>query len=127
MTATVNTTTVTTEAACYDEGKALPSGEAKKCLGEKAGKSIEVGPGDKLRVGVEPDTAESGWLLVVDGRPAMAGPVKKTYYTFSGDSLLQQQDESGRTTMKKSARVSVAQIDDGDFKGVWHLDLRNAG
>ncbi|HWM37608.1 MAG TPA: DUF2771 domain-containing protein [Streptomyces sp.] len=127
LTATVNSTSVTTEAACYDEGKTLPAGEAKKCLSEKAAKTVEIGPGDKLRIGVEPETAESGWLLFVDGRPALPDPVKKTYYTFSGDAFFQQQSAGGGTETKKTAQVSIVQAEGGDFKGVWHLKLKHAG
>lgn len=127
VTATVNSESVTTEAACYDDGKTLPTGEAKKCLGEKAGTTVRVGAGDKLRLGVEPDTAESGWLLVVDGRPALPDPIHKTYYTFNGDAFFQQQSAGGGGKAKKTAQVSVVQTEGKDFKGVWHLDLKKSG
>lgn len=124
VTATVNGDSVTTEASCYDDGKKLPTGEAKKCLGEKGGRTVEVGPGDKLRLGVEPDTAEDGWLLVVDNSPAVPEPINKTYYTFNGDAFFQQQSAGGGGKQKKTARVSIVQTEGKDFKGVWHLKLK---
>jgi hypothetical protein len=127
VTATVNSDSVTTEAACYDDGKTLPTGEAKKCLGKESGPTVEVGPGDKLRLGVEPDTAESGWLLVVDGSPAVPDPIHKTYYTFNGDAFFQQQSADGGAESKKSAQVSIVQTEGKDFKGIWHLKLKRTG
>ncbi|HEV7625830.1 MAG TPA: DUF2771 domain-containing protein [Streptomyces sp.] len=124
VTATVNSETVTAEAACYDEGKTLPGEDAKKCLGEEAEKTVKLGPGDKFRLGVEPDTAESGWLFVVGNRPALSGTVKKTYYTFDGDSLFREQTQDGGTTTRKSVKASVVQMKDGQFKGIWHFELR---
>lgn len=124
-TATVNSTTVTTEAACYDGGKNIPRARAEKCLGGTAGKTVRVGPGDKLRVGVEPDTAKQGWLLFVNGQSALPKPVKKTYYTFSGDAFFQQQSADGQGKQRKSARVSIVEAGGGGFKGVWHLTLRS--
>ncbi len=127
VTATVNSETVTAEAACHADEGSLPGAEAKKCLGEKAEKTVEVGPGDKFRLGVEPDMAETGWLFIIDNRPVLPGTSKKTYYTFNGDSLFQQQGQNGQATTKESVKATVVQMDDGEFKGVWHLKLKKTG
>lgn len=124
VTATVGSETVTAEAACYDDGRTLPDDEAKKCLAEKPEKTVRIGPGDKLRLGVEPDTAESGWLFIVNNRTALPGTSKKTYHSFNGDSLFQEQTKSGQPTTKKTVRASVVQMKDGEFKGVWHLTFK---
>jgi len=124
-TATVNSTSVTAEAACYDEGRTIPRAEAQKCLGEKADRTVKVGPGDKLRIGVEPDTAKHGWLVFVNGQAALPDPVKKTYYSFPGDAFFQQQGADGQSTTKKSAQVSIVETAGGSFKGVWHFTLRS--
>ncbi|GAB2834568.1 DUF2771 domain-containing protein [Streptomyces daliensis] len=124
-TATVNGDSVTTEAACYNDGKAIPQGEAKKCLSKKAEKTVTVGLGDKLRVGVEPDMAEDGWLLFVNGQPALPDPIKKTYYTFPGDAFFQQQSAGGQATSTDTAQVSIVVADGSEFKGIWHLKLKS--
>jgi hypothetical protein len=125
-TATVNGTSVSLEASCYNDGNTVPSGEVKSCLSKKPEKSVKIGAGDKLRVGVDPEMAESGWLLFVNGQPALPSPVKKTYYSFPGEAFFQQQSQTGgQGPAKKTAQVSIVTTDGSSFKGVWHLKLDN--
>ncbi|NGO69243.1 DUF2771 domain-containing protein [Streptomyces boncukensis] len=124
-TATVGSSTISTEASCYRDGKTIPQKEARKCLSEKTDKTISVGSGDKLRIGVEPDMAEKGWLVFVNGRPLLPDPMKKTYYSFPGEVFFQQQGAQGQMTTKKSTQISIVEADGGDFKGVWHIKLKN--
>lgn len=125
-TATVNGDTISTDATCYSDGKTIPRAEAQKCVAEKPKKSVKLGPGDKLRLGVEPDVAKTGWLVFIDGRPALPSPIKETYYSFPGDSFFQQQSQTGQTQTKKSVRVSIVEADGSQFKGVWQLKLDNS-
>lgn len=125
VTATVNDTSVTTEAACYNDGKTIGRGEAQKCLSEKPEETMTVTPGDKVRIGVEPEAGENGWLLFIDGRPALPEPIKKTYYTFPGDAFFQSQDPTGQGAKKKSAQISIVEADGSQFKGIWHLKLKS--
>ena len=125
-TATVGSTTISTEASCYDDGKTIPQDEVRKCLSKKAEKTISVGTGEKLRIGVEPDMAENGWLVFVNGQPALPDPVKKTYYSFPGEAFFQSQSPQGQPSApKKSTQISIVEADGSDFKGVWHLKLKN--
>ncbi|MDI6413562.1 hypothetical protein [Streptomyces albus] len=126
VTATVGGDSVSTEAACYDDGKAIPQEDVRKCLGKKAEKTISVGTGDKLRIGVDPKTAEDGWLVLVDGKPALPEPLKKTYYSFPGEAFFQQQSQSGQPSApSKNVQVTVVQTSGGDFNGIWHVNLKN--
>jgi hypothetical protein len=128
VTATVGGDSVSTEAACYNDGKAIPQKEVRKCLGKKAEKTISVSAGDKFRVGVDPKTAHDGWLVLVDGRAALPEPLKKTYYSFPGDVFFQQQSQQpgGQPSApKKSVQVTVVQTSGGDFNGIWHVNLKN--
>ncbi|NLU70969.1 DUF2771 domain-containing protein [Streptomyces sp. HNM0574] len=124
-TATVNSTSVSTEAACYNDGDTIAQSEAKSCLSKEAEKSVTAGPGDKVRIGVEPDVAEGGWLLFIDGQPVLPEPIKKTYYTFPGEAFFQSQTPTGQAQKKDSAQVSIVQADGSQFKGIWHLKLKN--
>ncbi|MFE0201307.1 DUF2771 domain-containing protein, partial [[Kitasatospora] papulosa] len=54
-TVTVGTTSVHTEAACYNDGRAIKESQIQDCLNEKAEKSITVAPDDKIRFGVDPE------------------------------------------------------------------------
>lgn len=126
VTATVGGDSVSIEAACYDDGKAIPQEDVRKCLGKKAEKTISVGTGDKLRIGVDPKTAEDGWLVLVDGKPALPEPLKKTYYSFPGEAFFQQQSQSGQPSApSKNVQVTVVQTSGGDFNGIWHVNLKN--
>lgn len=129
VTATVGGTSVSGEAACYNDGKTLKQSELKKCAAEKATQTVELGPGDKLRLGVEPDTARTGWMVIADGQAALPEPIKKTYYSFPGETIFQQQSRQnpGQAQTKKSAKVTVLETAGNSVKGVWHLKLKNDG
>lgn len=121
-TVTVGRTTVTTEAACYHEGKTIPEAEAAKCTEKKPEKTISVGDGDKLRIGVEPDMAETGWMIFAGTEPLMQEPSKKTYHSFPGDTLFQQQQDPNTgqpMPARKSVTLRLILVEDGKFKGVW--------
>lgn len=127
VTSTVGGDSVSSEAACYDDGKAIPQDDVRKCLGKKADKTVDVSAGDKLRIGVDPETADDGWLVLVDGKPALPEPLKKTYYSFQGDAFFQQSSSSGQPSApKKNVEVTVVQTAGGDFNGVWHVNLKNS-
>lgn len=123
MTVTVGSDTVTTEAACYADGEALKQSSFKKCLNEKADESIEVGYGDKIRIGVEPETADKGWTLLVNGRRALPEPIDTTYHSFPGDVFFQRsaQPRSGAGGGADEAKVSVVAMGDGKVYGIWHV------
>ncbi|MEU4969758.1 DUF2771 domain-containing protein [Streptomyces smyrnaeus] len=127
VTATVGADSVSTEAACYNDGKAIPQDEVRKCLAKKAEKSISVDTSEELRLGVDPKTAEDGWLVLVDGKRATPEPLEKTYFSFSGEAFFQEQSASGQPAApKKSAQVTLVQVSDGEFNGIWHINLKNA-
>lgn len=127
VTATVGSDSVTSEAACYDDGKAIPDKEVRTCMGKSPEKTVTVGSGDKLRIGVDPEMAENGWLVLVDGKPAMSDAMKKTYYSFQGEAFFQEQSMPGQqpSAPKKSVNLSVAEVTDGKFTGIWHFTVKN--
>jgi len=131
VTATVGGSSVSTEAACYHGGKPLKRAELTRCLARKPARTVELGPGDRLRIGVEPGTAKAGWTVLADGTPTLPEPIHKTYYSFSGDAFLQQASprRPGAARMKESATVTVLQTGSGNgpVRGVWHVELKSAG
>ncbi|CAM5448906.1 hypothetical protein SALBM135S_06759 [Streptomyces alboniger] len=58
---------------CYNDGKELKQSQLKSCLQDKDVKSIKVDPDEKVRFGVDPEIAEKGWTLLMNGRPLAAG------------------------------------------------------
>ncbi|MBB5119460.1 hypothetical protein AF335_28860 [Streptomyces eurocidicus] len=117
-TVTVGSTTVTTEAACYEKGKELGDKALNECVKDKTPKTVKVKHGDKVRVGVEPDIADKGWVAVTSG--AM-GPVqrtnqlKQTYTTLDGDELFVNQQ------MRRVEDSTILTILTKD--GVWNFKL----
>lgn len=123
MTVTVGTDTVTTEAACYaEDGAALQREEGIACLQQKAEKTIEVGQGDRVHLGVEPEMADAGWVYFVDGRPLAAEKLGSTYQTFDATQWFQPQP--GATSMPKEVTLSVATLGDDEIGGVWNIKVK---
>lgn len=125
-TVTVGTDTVTTEAACYHDGKKLSDKMLDECQDEKAEKSIKVSRGDILRLGVEPEIADPGWVLLVNGAPVMNKPIDKTYRSLTGDGFYpseQGSQQSAADTPRDAEIAVVEQNDQGDIFGVWRITI----
>ncbi|MFJ3672063.1 hypothetical protein ACIPSE_36975 [Streptomyces sp. NPDC090106] len=127
-TVTFGTNTLSTEAACYEGGDNLGQAKATKCALKKATDSIEVTQSETLRIGVDPEIADTGWALWLNGQQVT--PVyKKTYYSFQGVDLFSEQ--SGQAAPKQ-LYISVVQQDktksgvSEQYKGVWNFKLVNA-
>lgn len=119
---------VSTEATdgCYHEGGgSLSEKKTASCLSKKGSETLSVKPGEKLRVGVEPKIAKSGWVLVSED-PPMNEPSKETYRSFDADDLFQQRNQMGQVEgMRKTAKVAVVELGKGgSAKGMWHFTLR---
>lgn len=126
-TVTVGSDSVNTEATkgCYGDGKVLNEKKTKDCLNKKPGKSIKVAPGEKVRIGVDPEIAESGWVLV-SNNPPMKEPSKDNYRSFDGDALFEQKDpQTGQTLgMREKVTITVVELSKNDGpKAMWHFEL----
>ncbi|GAU64818.1 lipoprotein [Streptomyces sp. NBRC 110611] len=129
-TVSVGSTTVTAEATpgCDGEGKELSRKDIAACITKKGGKTITVHPGEKVRVGVDPDVAKSGWVAIGAG-PVMEEPSKQTYRSFDADTLFMQRDPvTGQPSYKKDVTLQVAEIGKGEGpKTMWHFTLQRKG
>ncbi|MFJ7043892.1 hypothetical protein CTU88_01020 [Streptomyces sp. JV178] len=119
-TVTFGTESVSTEAECYET---LSAEQAAKCAREKPSKSIDVPQGETLRIGVDPEIAETGWALWINGEPA-TDTFKKTYWAFQNADLFATQPGQ---TAQKSLTVSVVEQKKGssEYKGVWNFKFEN--
>ncbi|MEU6348606.1 hypothetical protein ABZ896_04690 [Streptomyces sp. NPDC047072] len=127
-TVTVGSTSVSSEATCYDDGKDLGQAKATKCSLEKGDvKTIKVKQSETLRVGVDPKVADTGWALWINGQQ-MTYAYKKTYYAFEGVDLFAQ---SQGQAPQKTLYISIVEQDKAtsgqskDYKGVWNFKLEN--
>ncbi|UQA93594.1 hypothetical protein [Streptomyces halobius] len=127
-TVTAGSTTVTSEVTpgCDGEGKVLDKKTIESCLSKKGGKTITVSPGEKVRIGVEPEVAKSGWI-VIGGGPVMREPSKETYRSFDAEALFAMQNpQTGQTSYTKEVTLQIAELggDAGGPKAMWHFTLK---
>ncbi|GGZ95400.1 DUF2771 domain-containing protein [Streptomyces echinoruber] len=115
-TLTVGRSSVSEEATCYHDGDALKQSETKKCL--KADQTITVDPDETVRFGVDPEIADHGWTILMNGQP-LTDSSKKTYRTIPGSVFFNAQyGATGDSTI-----VSVKEGDKSTL-GVWSFKLK---
>ncbi|MFD6424222.1 DUF2771 domain-containing protein [Streptomyces sp. NPDC060198] len=119
-TVTVGTTSVSTEAACYNDGDPIKESLIQGCLNKKADKSIDVAMDDRVRFGVDPEVADNGWTLFIDGQQAEQEPYKRTYRSITGSAFFSSQ--TGETS--NETQVSVVETDGSKLIGIWHFKLK---
>lgn len=120
VTVTVGDNSVSTEASCYNDGKALKESEYKSCLNEKADKTVKAGMDDKVHFGVDPEVADHGWTLFINGQQAEQEPYKKTYRSIPGSAFFSSQN--GETTNK--TQISIVETKGKELLGIWHFELK---
>jgi hypothetical protein len=118
-TVTVGTDSVHSEAACYNDGKAIKESLLQGCLTEKPAKTIKVALDDKVRMGVDPEIADHGWTLLFGGQPVEQEPYKKGYRTIPGNAFFSSQ--TGEPTDKTA--VSVLETSGKKVIGIWHFQF----
>ncbi|MFF9350903.1 DUF2771 domain-containing protein [Streptomyces sp. NPDC014734] len=121
-TVTVGGNSVNTEAACYNDGKAIKTSDIKSCLNKKAEKSVEVSMDDKVRFGVDPEIADHGWTLFINGQQAEQEPYKKTYRSIPGSAFFSSQ--TGETS--NETQVSIVETNGKNLTGIWHFQLKKS-
>ncbi|MFF1694787.1 DUF2771 domain-containing protein [Streptomyces sp. NPDC058257] len=120
-TVTVGSDSVNTEASCYNDGKELDPSQLQGCLKDTDVKSIKVDPDEKVRFGVDPEVAEKGWTLLMNGQP-LTEASKKTYVVIPGSVFFNQQYGGGA----KATTVSLLEGGKGSTAkatGLWSFKL----
>lgn len=119
-TITVGTTSVSSEASCYNDGNALSTASLTSCLKDTDIKSVTVDPDDTVRFGVDPKIADSGWTILMNGQ-ALTDSSNKTYRTIPGSVFFNAQyGAQGNSTL-----VSIKE-GDKTVKGLWSFKLKKA-
>ncbi|MEU6610839.1 DUF2771 domain-containing protein [Streptomyces shenzhenensis] len=119
-TVTVGTDSVNSEATCYNDGKALDTAALANCLKDTGIESITVDPDETVRFGVDPEIADSGWTILMNGQP-LTDSSTKTYRTIPGSVFFNAQyGAQGNSTL-----VSVKE-GDKTVKGLWSFKLKKA-
>ncbi|WMX45740.1 DUF2771 domain-containing protein [Streptomyces roseicoloratus] len=120
-TVTVGSSSVNSEAACYDED-GLADKEITACLNKKAGQSISADISDKIRFGVDPEVAEKGWTIFLNGTNAEPEPFKKTYRTIPASAFFASQ--MGESTDKTQVAIVETNADNKKVVGIWSFELK---
>ncbi|MER8221348.1 DUF2771 domain-containing protein [Streptomyces sp. NPDC094143] len=117
-TVTVGSDSVNTEATCGGEGDALKQSDLTQCLKDKGVKSISVDPDETVRFGVDPEIADKGWTILMNGQP-LTDASKKTYRTIPGSVFFNAQyGAQGNSTL-----VSIKE-GDKEPSGLWNFKLK---
>jgi hypothetical protein len=117
-TVTVGDNSVSSETDCYGDGKSVATEKLAKCLKAKDIKSIDVDPDETVRFGVDPEIADKGWTLLMNGQP-LTDASKKTYRTIPGSVFFNAQyGAQGNTTV-----VSIQQ-GETNVSGLWSFKLK---
>ncbi|MGC4949068.1 DUF2771 domain-containing protein [Streptomyces sp. DT224] len=119
-TVTVGDNSVSSEAACYNDGDALKNSEAEKCLNKKAEKTVKVSMSDTVHFGVDPEIADNGWTLFIEGQRGEPEPFKKTYRSISGSAFFSSQTGEAAP---KNTRISIVETKGAKVIGIWHFKL----
>ncbi|MEU4010729.1 DUF2771 domain-containing protein [Streptomyces pseudogriseolus] len=117
-TITVGSDSVSSEATCGGEGKALTAETLNECLQDKDIDEIKVDPTKPVRFGVDPEIADHGWTILLNGQP-LVDPTKKTYQSIPGSVFFNAQyGAQGDSTL-----VSIKEGED-EATGLWSFRLK---
>ncbi|MEV7994084.1 DUF2771 domain-containing protein [Streptomyces sp. NPDC086077] len=117
-TITVGSSSVSSEATCYDDGAVLKTTELSGCLKDTGIKTISVDPDETVRFGVDPKIADQGWTILMNGQP-LTDASTKTYRTIPGSVFFNAQyGAQGNSTL-----VSIKEGEQ-DVTGLWSFKLK---
>jgi hypothetical protein len=117
-TVTVGSSSVSQEATCGGAGDVLKTADLSKCLKDTGIESISVDPDETVRFGVDPEIADKGWTILMNGQP-LTDSSTKTYRTIPGSVFFNAQyGAQGNSTL-----VSIKE-GEKDVTGLWSFKLK---
>ncbi|GAA4151409.1 DUF2771 domain-containing protein [Streptomyces tunisiensis] len=119
-TVTVGSDSVSSEATCGGEGKALTTEALNKCLQDKDIDEIEVDPLETVRFGVDPEIADNSWTILLNGQPLVDPMKNNTYQSIPGSVFFNAQyGAQGDSTL-----VSIKEGGENEATGLWSFRLK---
>ncbi|MEU5094057.1 DUF2771 domain-containing protein [Streptomyces sp. NPDC020996] len=122
-TITVGSSSVSEEATCGGEGKGLSVADLTKCLKDKDIKSIKVDPDETVRFGVDPDTADKRWTILMNGQP-LTEDSTKTYRTIPGSVFFNAQYGAQGNSTLVSIKAGNGKKGSNTVTGLWSFKLK---
>jgi hypothetical protein len=120
-TVTVGSESVHSEASCYAHGEEIKPDELTSCLSDKNVPTIKVDQDETVRFGVDPEIAESRWVILMNGKPLVADS-ERTYRTIPGSIFFSPQYGA----QGKSTTIAIQALDPDDkakTTGLWTFKL----
>ncbi|MEV5335577.1 DUF2771 domain-containing protein [Streptomyces werraensis] len=119
-TVTVGSDSVSAEATCGGEGKALTTEALNECLRDKDIDEIKVDPTETVRFGVDPEIADNSWTILLNGQPLVEPMKNNTYQTIPGSVFFNAQyGAQGDSTL-----VSIKEGGENEATGLWSFRLK---
>ncbi|MGW3283804.1 DUF2771 domain-containing protein [Streptomyces sp. NPDC001002] len=122
-TITVGRSSVSEEATCGGEGKALKSADLAACLKDDDIKSISVDPDETVRFGVDPDVADKRWTILMNGQP-LTEDSDKTYRTIPGSVFFNAQYGAQGNSTLVSIKAADGKKNSNTVTGLWSFKLK---
>jgi hypothetical protein len=113
VTVTSGSSSVHTEAACYEEKGQV---SVESCQDPGGAPEIEVSPNGYVAVGVEPEMADAGWQVTVNGQQVTQQPLDTTYYRIG--------PLPAQFLAQGPIELTVASQQDGQVNGLWTFRVR---
>ncbi|AEW94777.1 MULTISPECIES: hypothetical protein [Streptomycetaceae] len=121
-TVTAGSSSVQSEAVCYNDGKPLSQNDLKSCLAKTPSETIKVKSTDKLHVGVDPAIADKGWALLTGSVQRTNVLTRQTYYSLPDAGALFTDNQTGQRS--KSVELAVVEVaPGGGTTGLWKVKL----
>ncbi|OIJ69837.1 DUF2771 domain-containing protein [Streptomyces mangrovisoli] len=122
-TITVGTKSVSSEATCGGEGKALTVATMTSCLKDTDIKSIKVDPDDTVRFGVDPAIADKRWTILMNGQQLVEDS-DKTYRTIPGSVFFNAQYGATGNTTLVTIKALDGKASGTTGTGLWSFKLK---
>ncbi|MYU20337.1 DUF2771 domain-containing protein [Streptomyces sp. SID8352] len=124
-TITVGSDSVSSQAACGWEGKALSDAQITACLKDKDAKTITVDPDETVRFGVDPKIADKRWTILMNGQQ-LVNDFKKTYTTVPGSVFFNAQYGAQGNSTNVAIAARDGKADSEKITAVWVFKLKKA-
>ncbi|MFE9342460.1 DUF2771 domain-containing protein [Streptomyces olivaceus] len=122
-TVTVGSDSVSSEATCGGEDKALDNAAIQKCLQDDDVKSITVNADDTVRFGVDPDVADQRWTILMNGQQ-LTDDTDNTYRTVPGSVFFNAQYGAQGDSTLVTIKAGDGKTGSEKATGLWSFKLK---
>jgi hypothetical protein len=122
-TITVGDSSISAEATCGGEDKALETKDLTNCLKDTDIESISVDPAKTVGFGVDPEIADQRWTILMNGQP-LVDDTDKTYQTIPGSVFFNAQYGAQGDSTLVSIKAGDGKKNSNAATGLWNFRLK---